>query len=80
MSAGSLETFISWYLLTTPKPLPYTNYWANYLEDSAEKTSLLIKVIPIGIESVSKYFNALNVRYIISALAKFALISSTSLS
>ena len=37
-------------------------------------------MIPIGIDSTFKYFNAFRVKYIISALASPALISSTYLS
>jgi hypothetical protein len=66
--------------LITPSPFAYTNCYANYLLLSALKTNLEMRVIPCGILSVFKYFKAFRVKYIISALARPAQISSTSFS
>ena len=80
MSTGLLSEASKVYLLITPRPLPYTNCCAKVLELSALKTSLDIRVMPIGIASGFKYFRALRVKYMMSAFARPALISSTSLS
>lgn len=54
------------------KPPPYTNCYANVLDDSALNTSLDIRVIAIEIFSLDTYLSELRVKYMISALAKSA--------